>query len=93
VTLAFTQPSVGRRVKGRCVAQTPHNRHGRSCSRTLNRGTVTFSGHSGADRIAFQGVISAARKLRPGSYTASLLATNSAGQRSQAVRLSFTIAR
>ena len=45
-------------------------------------GTLTFAGHSGTNRVAFQGRISAAKKLKRGRYTLAITATNPAGLRS-----------
>jgi hypothetical protein len=56
-------------------------------------GTLTFSGHSGTNKVVFQGRISAAKKLKPGRYTLVITATNSAGLRSAPKSLSFTIVR
>lgn len=93
VTVSFTQPGKGRRVKGHCVAATGRNRHARSCTRTLARGTHSFAAHAGANRIFFQGRLSASRRLRPGTYTVLITATNAAGQRSSTSRLRTTIVR
>lgn len=93
VTLSFTQPAGGRKVKGRCVAQTHRNAHKRKCRRTLTRGTLALSAHAGMNRISFAGRLSASRRLRPGSYTVVIVATNAAKQRSAAKRLTFTIVR
>jgi hypothetical protein len=93
VTLKFTQSVGGRTVKGRCVAQTRRNRHRRSCKRTVTRGTLSLAGHAGADKVTFQGTISAGRRLGPGNYTVLISARNAAGQTSAAQRLSFVVVR
>ena len=93
VTLTFTQPAAGRRSGRRCVAPTSRNRHARSCTRSITRGGLSFAAHSGADRISFQGSLSRSRRLPPGRYTVLVSAVNSAGLRSPAAALSFTIAR
>lgn len=93
VTVSFTQPGKGRRVKGRCVGATRRNRHARPCTRTLARGSLSFAAHAGANRIFFQGRLSASRRLRPGTYTVLIVATNAAGQRSSTSRLRTTIVR
>ena len=54
-------------------------------------GTLTFSGHSGTNKVAFQGRITRAQKLKPGRYTVTITATNSAGMSSAPASLSFTI--
>ena len=92
VHLTFAQSLAGRKVKGKCVSQTPKNRHQRTCNRSVNRGALSFAGHSGANKVSFQGRLSSSQKLPPGRYTVVLVATNSAGQ-SATRALSFTIAR
>ena len=37
--------------------------------RTATAGTLTFTGHSGTNKVAFQGRISPKEKLKPGRYT------------------------
>jgi len=54
---------------------------------------LSFNGHPGTNRVAFQGRISSTKKLRPGRYTVAITATNSAGLRSAPRSLSFTIVR
>ncbi len=90
-TFAFAQQTGGRRVNGKCVAQRRSNRHKHACKRTVLRGTLSLSGHAGNNKVSFQGRISRSKKLRPGSYTLLITATNAAGQRSVAQRLTFTI--
>jgi hypothetical protein len=91
VSFAFTQDVKGRRVKGRCVAQSGGNRREPACARTLTRGVLTLAGHAGANRISFDGRLPNTSKLAPGSYTALITATGADGRRSPAARLSFTI--
>jgi CSLREA domain-containing protein len=91
VGLAFTQRVGGRRVKGRCVAQTKTNRRKGACQRTVTRGRLSFSGHSGTNRVSFQGRISRTKKLKSGRYTLIVTATNATGQHSSAKALRFTI--
>jgi hypothetical protein len=92
VSFAFTQQVGGRQVNGKCAAQTKKNRHKRACKRTTTRGTLTFTGHTGTDKISFQGRISRTQTLKPGSYTLVITATNTAG-RSSPKSLSFTIVK
>jgi CSLREA domain-containing protein len=91
--LAFTQRVGGRKVKGRCVAQTKTNRRQGACQRTVTRGGLSFSGHSGTNRVSFQGRISRTKKLEPGRYTLTITATNATGQHSSAKALRFTIVK
>jgi hypothetical protein len=91
VSFSFTQKLAGRKVGARCIPQTHRNRGKPACKRTLARGTLTFTGHSGTNRVVFQGRISRSKKLKPGRYTLIITATNSASARSTPVPLSFTI--
>ncbi len=93
VSFAFSRVVGGRKVKGRCVAQTRRNRHKRACKRTMLKGTLALAGYTGLDKLAFQGRISRRAKLAPGSYTLTLTATNATGQRSRPVKLRFKIVR
>jgi hypothetical protein len=93
VRLLFTIPRSGRRVKGKCVATTRKNRHRRTCKRTVKRGALRFSGHSGKNEVVFQGRLSRKKRLKPGRCTLVITATNSSGHRSNPKRLRFRIAR
>ena len=61
--------------------------------RTATAGTLTFTGHGGTNKVAFQGRISPGRRLKPGRYTLVITATNSVGMRSAPKSLSFTIVK
>ena len=51
VTFSFAQ-SVGRRkVGGECVTQTEKNRRKPACMRTAMVGRLTFTGHSGTNKV------------------------------------------
>ena len=93
VTLTFTEVVTGRKVKGRCVAQNQSNRHKPSCARALAAGKLSFSGHTGADKVHFEGRVSASKKLPAGAYELTIVATNSLGGRSKPKTLRFTIVR
>ena len=69
----------GRRVGGRCVAVSAHNRRHRVCSRLVSvHGSFRFSGVTGSNRLHFSGRISRHR-LAPGAYV--LVATPFTGTR------------
>ena len=89
--LTFTQSVAGRKVGRTCIAPSVLNRGRPKCTRTLVRGALSFTAHTGTNEVRFQGRISRTRKLKPGRYTLVIAATNSAGQRSTPVHLSFTI--
>ena len=92
-SFAFTQPAAGRKVNGKCVAQTQKNRRDATCKRTVTDGTLSFAGHSGANRVSFQGLLSRTKKLKPGGYTLVISATNSAHQTATSHGLAFTIVK
>jgi hypothetical protein len=93
VGFAFTQQVSGRKVGHKCLAKTPKNTKRKRCTRTLTAGTLSFSGHSGANAVGFQGRISPSKRLAPGGYRLTITATNSAGARSAPASLRFTIVR
>jgi PKD domain len=93
VTLNFGQRLGGRRVKRRCVAPTRGNRHGKRCTRTLQRGMIAFHAHAGANRVSFDGRLSRAKRLKPGRYAVSISATDVAGRHSHPVTLRFKVVK
>lgn len=92
VVLSFNQRLPGRRVGRRCVPASPHGDHQRRCSRTLVVGTLAFAGHAGPNTVRFAGRTSRSRKLRPGNYTLTITATDSAGRRAT-TELRFTVVK
>jgi hypothetical protein len=93
VTFVFTQQVGGRKVNGKCVAQTKANSRKPSCKRAVTQGTLTFTGRSGLNKVAFQGRISRTKKLPLGAYTLQITALNPAGKRSSPRTINFTIVR
>ena len=90
VELSFTRTVAGRRVAGRCVAQTRGNRHNPGCQRTVTEGSLSLGGHAGRNTVAsFTGHIDR-RTLAPGKYTVVLTAM-AGGTRTAPRRLTFTI--
>jgi hypothetical protein len=63
----------------------------RVSGRTVTAGRLTFAGHDGPNKVAFQGRVSPKKKLEPGRYTLVITATGPAGARSAPKSLSFTI--
>jgi hypothetical protein len=61
--------------------------------RAVTAGQLAFSAHTGTNRVRFAGRISATTKLPTGSYTLSITATSSGGQRSVPQLLNSTIAK
>ncbi len=93
VGLVFTQRARGHKIKGKCVARTRLNRHKPACERTVTAGALSFTGHSGTNKLVFQGRVSRSKKLKQGRYTLLVTATNSNGARSTSKSLSFTIVK
>ncbi len=92
VELEFTESLSGRKVGKSCVAQTKKNAHKHRCTRTVIAGTLTFSAHAGVNKVHFDGLVSAHKKLEPGTYTLLVTATAS-GKQSTTSSLHFTIAK
>jgi hypothetical protein len=92
VDFAFTQQRAGRMSGGHCAVKTSKNHHKGACKLTVTAATLTFSAHSGANKVAFQGRVTSSTKLDPGTYTLVIVATNTAG-RSSPQRLTFTIVK
>ncbi len=93
ISFSFTQRLAGHKVGGKCVAQTKRNRHKPGCKRSVTQATLSFTGHSGTNKVVFQGRVSRSKKLKPGRYTLVITATNSAGARSAPKSLGFTIVK
>jgi hypothetical protein len=91
VSFSFIETVAGRKAGHECVAKTHRNAGRKACKRTAISGKLTFSGHSGANKIVFQGRISRTKKLNAGRYTLVITATDSAGQKSAPQKLNFTI--
>jgi hypothetical protein len=92
VRITISQRASGRRRGRRCVAPTRSLRRARRCTRVVTRGTLTRTSHVGRNSVAFSGRIGS-RRLSPGRYQASLVATDAAGNKSATRTISFTIVR
>ncbi|MDE3069749.1 MAG: hypothetical protein KGJ43_03380, partial [Acidobacteriota bacterium] len=92
VTRSVAGRLAGRRSGKRCVPQGARNRHRPHCTLTRAAGTLALTGHTGINRVLFDGRLSRTVRLRPGAYTLTVTATSSAG-RSVPQRLSFTVLR
>jgi hypothetical protein len=90
--LTFTNEQTGRRVNGVCATETRSNRHRPACRRAVTIGTVARTGKPGLNTISFKGRLASGRKLGPGRYTVTVIATDAAtGASSSPERLTFTI--
>jgi uncharacterized repeat protein (TIGR01451 family) len=90
-TLAFSRPKPGRRVKRRCVPASRKNRLKPRCTRRVGVGSRIFNAHKGLNKVRFQGRISKTKRLKPGRYTLTITAADSAGNRSKPKTLSLTV--
>jgi hypothetical protein len=52
-----------------------------------------FNGHAGTNKVRFLGRLSRSKRLKPGRYTLTVTAIDSAGNRSNAKTISFTVVR
>ncbi len=91
VTFTFTTTAGGRRSGKACVAPSKKNKHGKRCTRAVNAGSLTVAGKAGANSVRFTGKLSNGKTLKPGSYTATVIATAS-GKTSPAGKLHFKVA-
>jgi 6-phosphogluconolactonase (cycloisomerase 2 family) len=92
VSFSFAQLPAARQSAHSCLTKTRENVKRSSCNNsTVPRGTLSFTGHSGTNKVLFAGRISRTDKLKPGRYELTITATNATGQRSKPVSLSFTI--
>jgi hypothetical protein len=90
VKIAIAEQLPGRRKGKQCVAPTHQLRHAKKCTRTFARGRLTQAGKQGINRLVFPGRIGS-KALSPGSYTATITATDAAHDVSTPVTISFTI--
>jgi PKD domain len=88
LTLTFTRHQPGHRIAGKCKTGRGRTR----CTITLSTGRLSLAGHPGTDAVSFQGTVGR-RRLKPGSYTLTVVATNPAGQVSKAQSISFKIVK
>jgi hypothetical protein len=78
----------------RClVAATRSSGLRKTCARTVTAGSLSIAGHRGANHLVFAGQISRTNKLKPGRYELIITASDTTGQSSTPVPLSFTITK
>jgi hypothetical protein len=90
VSFTFTHTLTGRKVAGKCRAQSKHNSTHKACKRTVKAGALSFYAHASTNKVAFYGLLGAAKKLTPGSYTL-LVSASTSGKTSKTQTLHFTI--
>ena len=82
VKVTLTGARKGRRTGGRCSTTA---KRGKRCTIKLKRVTLSFTGRSGANRVAF------GRGLKRGSYKATVVATDGEGRSSASVVFRFVV--
>jgi hypothetical protein len=97
VRLTIERKLKGRRVKkGKkrvCAKPTRKNRKKRKCTRYKRAGkTLTRKSKTGKNSVKFSGRIGK-KALKRGSYRLTIVATDAAGNKSKAKRLSFKVVR
>jgi hypothetical protein len=92
VVFTIERATVGRKVGRTCRARTRSNRKRRRCTRYVRAGRFAKQSVAGANRRRFSGRIGR-KSLKPGRYRARLVATDAAGNRSAARRLTFRIVK
>jgi hypothetical protein len=92
VVFSVQRRTVGRRVGGKCRARTRSNAQRRRCTRYVRAGRFAQSSATGANRHPFSGRIGS-RSLKAAKYRVTLVATDTAGNRSAARQLSFRVVK
>ena len=91
VVISLARVQKGRKVGRACKKQTRKNRRKRSCTMFVTVGKLTHSGAAGRNTLTFSGRL-AGRKLAPGVYRATAVATYSGGA-SKPVTAKFAVRR
>jgi hypothetical protein len=91
VTIAFTRSVRGHRTGRRCVAGTG-KRGAKRCTLVRKGGTLTRSLPAGTARVLFSGRVGR-KALTAATWTATLLATDAAGNRSKPRTVRLTVVR
>jgi len=93
ITLTFATQTTGRKVGSKCVKTTKANTKRSRCALATAAGTVKLAAQqAGAVKVAFQGLLSAKKKLKPGRSTVIISAT-AGGRTATAKALKFTVVR
>ncbi len=92
VTLVVEQTGKGRKKGHACVKAAKRLKHAPHCVLLRTKGTLTRTGSSGANQLAFSGRLGT-RKLARGTYELLVSAVDSAGNRSAQQTVRFTIVK
>jgi len=82
-SVGFQRQSPGRLVGGKCAKPTAANRTRKACKRYPGAGQLGFAAAAGANKVKFQGRLSAGKKLAPGTYRIVIGARDAAGNSAQ----------
>lgn len=91
VALSIASQTAGRRVGTSCVRPTALNAHHRRCTRLVPAGSLSATGHTGTNTVPFNGVLRRHKRLLPGRYALTLVATNAAGVKSKPATVTFKV--
>jgi hypothetical protein len=93
VKITFAKRLPGRRVGKRCLRPSRALRRHRRCIRlvTVRGAVVVVNARAGLNRLAFAGRLSARRRLVPARYRLTLVATDTAGHRSNTLKANFRL--
>ena len=80
ITLTFKRSATGRRVRGKCVAQTRSNKRRPKCPLTVAAGSLKMTAGAGAEKINFDGLLSRRKRLALGEYKLTIAAVDSTGR-------------
>jgi len=92
VKIEIARGRSGRRQAKRCVAPTRKLRKAKKCVRLTVMGTLTRASKTGGNSVAFSGRIST-KALSPGSYQATLTATDAAKNISKPQTITFRVVK
>jgi streptogramin lyase len=93
VRLRFFALRPGRKTGKKCKRATRRNSHAKKCTRALPAGTISLTGHTGTNHVRFQGRISARKRLSPGRYKLTIVATDPTDPRPSSRSLRFRIVK
>jgi predicted outer membrane repeat protein len=91
VVFTISRATTGRKVGTRCVKRTKRNASRRRCTFFTRVGAFAQDAVAGANRKSFSGKLGR-KTLAPGSYRATLVAKDAAGNASKPVASKFTVA-
>jgi hypothetical protein len=91
-TLTIERAETGRRKGRSCVKATKKNRKAKKCTRYAKVGALARNGLAGPNAVPFSGRIGN-KALKPATYRGSLVATDTAGNKSKPKTIGFKVVR